>query len=567
MNVGSILNDDPPQSSNETNQSISPTTSNINVSPQVNPSPLPQQSNNNHSAPIVSSTRSSTQSVHQRHSITSMLNDAAQDQDTSRHSSTDKLPQVQQQQPQQQDDQFRKPSLSSNFNSPNISNRPVPTHFHSGHSSSMSSPVTSKRNSIANITNPEPEPIIKSESDHKSSNGHQEILNHQSQQESSKTEKKQTIPETEEDDLTRIQKIKKSNKPKRYDTPPIWAQRWIPPNQQNKYNNQHIQEGEPINNNGESSVRLSSKSILNRNSTRYVDLKCSITDVIPPNSITRTISEWIYANFSNIDDKNRKNVELELKFGKIIDKRTGNRININVITECIYTDQSNIKFDMEVEELAFKDIRKFFDELEKSYQEDIKRNGSSESHHHHQRRKFNILESDKTDSFYQIGSKGEHLRKVRISKDNLLDPPRFEAIQKERIGDLYIHNPQSMYDLRLSLSLEIPVPEGNIESIRTKNQPQLSREKKRISFTHPATITQFDLTKVLIPKEFKNKNGKKIINYDIKYEIEMEADTLELFQSIDKIVQGIDNFRLEELIEVFLNNARILNNRVTKLAL
>ncbi|KAI5950745.1 hypothetical protein KGF54_003819 [Candida jiufengensis] len=565
MNVGSILNDDPPQNPNESHQSISPQTSNITQSPQINqsqPQPQPVQQphhTNVSSVPISSSNRSSTQSVHQRHSITSMLNDAAQDE-----SPAEKSTQV------QNDNSFRKPSISSNsnFNSPNISSRPLPTHYGSGNSSSMSSPMTSKRNSIANITNPEPEPESKSSDvELKKSNGHQSLPlpPHQESQQTQeeilpKIEKKKSIIETDDDDLTKIQRIKKSNKPKRYDSPPIWAQKWIPPNQQNKYNSNGQDE---IIDNGESITRLSSKSVLNYNSTRYVDLKCSITGVIPPSSIIRTISEWIYANFSNIEDKNRKNVELELKFGKIIDKRTGNRVNANVITECIYTDQSNIKFDMEVEEIAFKDIRKLFDELEKIHQEELKRNGNQE----HLKKKFNMLESDKTDSFYQIGQKGEHLRRIRISKDNLLDPPRYIAIQKERIGDLYIHNPQSMYDLRLSLSLEIPVPEGNIESIRTKNQPQLSREKKRTSFTHPSTITQFDLTKVMIPKEFKNKSGKKIINYETKYEVEMEADTLELFQSIDKIISGTDTFRLEELVEVFLNNARIINNRVTKLAL
>lgn len=54
-----------------------------------------------------------------------------------------------------------------------------------------------------------------------------------------------------------------------------------------------------------------------------------------------------------------------MKFGKIIDKRSGNRIDLNVVTECIFTDHSSVFFDMQVEEVAWKEITKFLDELEK----------------------------------------------------------------------------------------------------------------------------------------------------------------------------------------------------------
>ena len=32
----------------------------------------------------------------------------------------------------------------------------------------------------------------------------------------------------QDDDLTKIKKLKQSKKPRRYETPPIWAQRWVP---------------------------------------------------------------------------------------------------------------------------------------------------------------------------------------------------------------------------------------------------------------------------------------------------------------------------------------------------
>ncbi|RCK62521.1 mRNA-capping enzyme subunit beta [Candida viswanathii] len=553
MNVGSILNDDSPGSSNEKERS-----------PEVTLATRPPMP--------------SMPSVHERHSITNMLNDAPTEP---------AAPALKQPEPTSSAD-FRKPSISL-LTSPSVAHKPPPPpapqpqqalHLagSSGQSSARSSPAVPKRNSIANIIDAGNEEISressKAEDIDRSDVLENEIVQVQSnevrdeppapkvsespvsevqQPVKVKEEPKPTLLDDQDDDLTKIKKLKQSKKPRRYETPPIWAQRWIPPNKANQ------EQNGPIDNSNGSATRLSDRPVFDYTTTRSLDLECSITGVIPPSSLTRTIAEWIYANFANIEDKSKRYVELELKLGKIIDKRTGNRLDLSVVTECIYTDHSNTRFEMEVEEIAWKEIKKYFDELERLYQEDKREKQTT--------RKFNMLDSDNTDTFYQLGGKGEHLRKVRISKDNLLSPPRYTAIQKERIADLYIHNPQCMYDLRLSLSLETPVPEGNIETIMSKNQPMMTREKKRTTYTHAPTITQFDLTRVLIPRESKNKAGKKIIQHDIKYEVELEVDTLEIFSAIDKITSGVDNFRLEELVEVYLNNARVLNNRVNKIAL
>ena len=42
----------------------------------------------------------------------------------------------------------------------------------------------------------------------------------------------QPVFDDQDDDLTKIKKLKQSKKPRRYETPPIWAQRWVPPNRQ-----------------------------------------------------------------------------------------------------------------------------------------------------------------------------------------------------------------------------------------------------------------------------------------------------------------------------------------------
>ncbi|KAK6460568.1 CYTH-like domain-containing protein [Scheffersomyces coipomensis] len=447
-----------------------------------------------------------------------------------------------------------------NLNNNNINTVPHPINGHSTTSSSTtSSPYASKRNSIANITNDRDVDIT---------TGRETTVN------VSRNSSLSDSPKEDVDELTKLKALKRKTKPRRYNTPPIWAQRYIPPNQRHRYNNDvNINNNNNNNNNnnpdiqsngnGNVKYKINDTPVFDYTTTRSLDLQVSITGVIPPSSFTRTVAEWIYANFSNITEENRKYVELELKFGKIMDKRTGNRINVDVVTECIYTNQSSTFFEMQVEEIAWNDIRKFFEELEKNYQDEL-RSGIPDLSK--PRRKFNMLDSDITDTFYQVGNRGEQIKRVRVSKDNNLNPPRYTAIEKQRVADLFIHNPSSMYDLRLSLSLEMPVPENNIEPIRTKNKPSGVRDKKRNTWTHAPTLTQFDLTRVLIPREAKNKHGKTIINHDVNYEVELEIDTLEVFNAIDKIVAGTDAYRLEELVEIFINNARILNNRITKLA-
>lgn len=357
--------------------------------------------------------------------------------------------------------------------------------------------------------------------------------------------------ETPADELSRLQSLRSQTKPKRYSQPPIWAQEWMGANA----------TAPESSSNGSvdvSTTSLSGKRVFDPSGTTSVDLECSITGVIPPPSVTRTVAEWVYANFTEIPNDQRKNVELEIKFGLIVDKRSGRRIDISVASECVFTDRANTHFDMGVHEVGWRAMSDFLDELERKFQEDARKAPQKTKH------KFSRLESDVTDQFYEIKERNAQPKSIRVSTDTLLK--RQWAIHKQRLSDLYIHNPLCMHDLRLSLLYEHPVPETNIESIVSKNQQVLIRLKKRTSWFHRPTVTTFDLTKVQTPRELKNMKGKKIVDQDTTHEVELEMDCPELFAGYDLFKTGADTIRFEELVEVFLNNARCLNNRVTKMA-
>ncbi|GEQ70542.1 hypothetical protein JCM33374_g4220 [Metschnikowia sp. JCM 33374] len=364
-------------------------------------------------------------------------------------------------------------------------------------------------------------------------------------------------------ELEKLQKLKaEKKKPRRYAAPPIWAQEWIPPSQQGHSTNSHHIEAAAAAfapKTGEAAA-LSSKPVFNHESMTSTDLECSITGVIPPQSTVRTIAEWLYANFVEISLENRQYVELELKFGTIVNKESGSRIDLGVSTECIFTATGHTRFEVGVHEAGWSEMKNFLEELEKSYA-DIARKDASKP-----RRKFSLTESNNTDYFYQITERNEKPKRIRISKDNSLTPPRYVAISKQRVSDLHIHNPSSMYDLRLSLSIEFPVSDESIEPIMKKNKSSMQRGKKRSSYSHAPTVTRFDFTEVSSPKTNRNKAGRSVVENDKSYELELEIDTFQIFRGFDRIRDGSDTIRFEELVEIFLNNARCLNNRVTKFA-
>lgn len=354
-------------------------------------------------------------------------------------------------------------------------------------------------------------------------------------------------------DLNRLNELKKNKwKPKRYLEPPIWAQQYVSASQKDKLPFNYQKQAP--------SSSQSNKPVFDRGSMHSTDLECLVTGVIPPQSTVRMIAEWIYANFVDILVENRQYVELELKFGTIVDKTSGSRIAIGVSSECIYTDTSAIRFELSVHEAGWKEMKAFMDELEKQYQEENRRDPTKP------RKKFATTETDNVDFFYTHAERNERPQRIRITKDQLLNPPRYAGIEKKRLADIHVFNPSSMFDFRISLSVEIPIAEGSIEPIMKKNKIALQRGKKRISYTHSPTVTKFDFTEVSIPKPTRNKAGKTVISNEVSHELELELDTFLIFRGFDKVRDGLDSIRFEELVEVFLNNARCCNNRVTKFA-
>ncbi|KAG7664876.1 uncharacterized protein J8A68_001569 [[Candida] subhashii] len=245
---------------------------------------------------------------------------------------------------------------------------------------------------------------------------------------------------------------------------------------------------------------------------------------IPRGPINRSISKWITDTVETIDENDRECIEIEVKFGKILDKSTQSRVNLP--KECLLRKAgNNINFQMEVQQSDWQELHELLEN--KTRTNDIS----------------NKVFSSTTENAYHIGQ-GQNERRVRISTDNLSDPPVFTAVEKKRISDLFIHTPFNRYDFRISISLEIPEVEIDLEKVTKEQKSFFTRFKKRTSWRKGDTLYEF--TRALEPKEGKTNKCEK-------YEIELEMNPAAILDAISK-KESID-----EVVDNFIFDARSIN--------
>ncbi|KAJ2957954.1 hypothetical protein NQZ79_g6418 [Umbelopsis isabellina] len=141
-------------------------------------------------------------------------------------------------------------------------------------------------------------------------------------------------------------------------------------------------------------------------------------------------------------------------------------------------------------------------------------------------------------------------RKIRVTTDQQTGEivPN-GVLEKTRVADINIYSPNQAFDYRISVSLESPV------LLKTASVPEGShmfeRNKDRLSYSQGNI--QFDLTQV--------KSPDSIGQQDVTHELELEfIDASILAAEKRKQAQG-EASEFANMIEVFLDNARMLSKR------
>lgn len=331
--------------------------------------------------------------------------------------------------------------------------------------------------------------------------------------------------------------IPSDGKPKRYRTKPIWAQDYVPV----------INRPSTDGSDGIRSV----KSDLSLNGISKLDIP-SLTGYIPRNDFNKLVTEWIWANIEGIkqdyvDVPNvEEHVEVELKFGNIWDKVKDCRIQLPVNTECIVaTDYVNQEcfFKSGITLENYNNTKNYMTKIIQEAAEQQKQGRG------HASNKFVVENSHVLDLIASDARRNDKPISGRVSLD-VKTKRKTNSISKQRISDLFLHFPNTLFDLRLSMSLELPNELNDAAFEVFKKRVSTEREKERTSYIHQATATRIDLTKI------KEKNNRVP-----KYELELEINTPSLLRSMRNVAD--DPLYYIDLVQAFLDNGRIITRQLS----
>lgn len=314
-------------------------------------------------------------------------------------------------------------------------------------------------------------------------------------------------------DLKVLNEISATSKPNKYKNVPIWARKWKP-----------------------------TINALQNINTNDFKIDSSILNIIPDDDLTKSIQDWVYATVYSIEPEMRQFIELEMKFGIIVESKSPERVTPPISSQAVYTDMDS-HLTPNIDEALFKELNKYIFSLS-----ELNENSG----------KFNIIESQTKDSVYRVGLSTQRPRFLRMSTD--IQTGRVgQFIEKRHVSQLLLFSPKDSYDMKISLNLELPVP-GNDPPEKYKSQTPVSeRSKDRISYIHNDSCTRIDITKV------QNHNqGVKGRHTEITHEVELEINTPALLTAFNNI--NTDSKEYASVIRTFLNNGTIIRRKLTSLS-
>lgn len=314
-------------------------------------------------------------------------------------------------------------------------------------------------------------------------------------------------------DLQVLQEIASTSKPNKYKIVPTWAQKWKP-----------------------------TLNALQQIDSSDYKLDPSFLNIIPDDDLTKSVQDWIYATIFSIAPEMRQFIELEMKFGIIRDGATPDRINPPISSQAIYTEL-DAHMTPNIDEVLFKELNKYI----RGISELTENSG-----------KFNVIESVSKDSLYRVGISTQRPRFLRMSTD--VKTGRIgQFIEKRNVAQLLMYSPKDSYDVKISLNLELPVPENDPPEKYQSQTPISIRTKDRVSYIHNDSCTRIDVTQV---EKHKIKAAKT--HKENTFEVELEINTPALLSAFDNITK--DSKQYAALIRTFLNNGTIVRRKLTSLS-
>ncbi|KAF2675624.1 mRNA triphosphatase CET1 [Lentithecium fluviatile CBS 122367] len=251
-------------------------------------------------------------------------------------------------------------------------------------------------------------------------------------------------------------------------------------------------------------------------------------------------------------------VEVEARWGQLLHKESGQRIQTITSTEAIVRPgpAEAFKFESTMTMQQHKAMNTYLNkQVQQSNAPDAMR---AKVQYKHTKEEDQFFELDKqafdrlppyTQQLIAQSRKGQRIRVTRDPKDPNKPPT---ALIKLRIENMEILSPRTEWDYRIGVNLEIKYP-GPIDSLRPVVEPgrdaeSMKRFKDRVSYAWLDAF-QIDLTQVI------SGNTKN-------HELELELNSDVLLQNGDRIQHNQPN-GYESLINGLMNNLRVLSREIT----
>ncbi|KAF7597259.1 mRNA-capping enzyme subunit beta [Aspergillus hancockii] len=294
----------------------------------------------------------------------------------------------------------------------------------------------------------------------------------------------------------------------------------------------------------------------------------SISGFIPHEEVTKTVCDFLFQHVVLRNDATAAPagsaavgqgaiIEVEAKLGQLVDMDRGERLHLPISTESILNKENSrfrTAFESTMTIAQHRAMNNFLNEAVKASMPQANPGRIPLSYAHKKER----------DTFYEVSPSElppvirqnlnpRHKPKVRVTVDQRTGEV-LAKIVKCRIADLDVYSPRTCVDWRISVNLEMNYEGdvGHLPVVDTSRGRGGERNKDRMSYRHLAY--QIDLTQVA--KSEPPSKG------DFEHELEVEISAAEIRRQGQLAMTGDPKNQYEELIKGFVDNIRVLARAV-----
>ncbi|KAJ4286239.1 hypothetical protein N0V90_013273 [Kalmusia sp. IMI 367209] len=280
--------------------------------------------------------------------------------------------------------------------------------------------------------------------------------------------------------------------------------------------------------------------------------------------VQRQVCDFLYDNVVTnneirqvIHESPETTVEVEARWGQIIRHATGQRLMGDHKTECVVRDvvtSMETRFESTMTVAQHQKMNQYLN----------KQVHLSKPESPYDRPEIRYKHTKVTDQQYELDQEsllrlspatrnilGNKRARVRVSRDQKTGEV-IASIIKHKVLNIEISSPQTEWDYRIGINLEIAFPgpvDGLTEAVeKGRGVEAMKRYKDRMSYSYLGAF-QVDLTQV-------TQDGKKV------HELELELDSTLLLDHGDR-VRAQQPSEFETLINGMINNLRVLSREMT----